>query len=158
MLLIRPYGNVQDERKQEEQMKELDIEAKKENLSLVIDFVQKELERVECPMKAQLQVEMAVEEIFINIASYAYYPDTGPSLIRVEVNDSEESGSLYVILTFIDHGRPYDPLAKKDPDVTLPADQRQIGGLGIFMVKKSVDAISYEYKDGQNILTIRKDL
>ena len=138
-------------------MKELDIEATKENLSHVIDFVQEELEKADCPMKTQMQVEMAVEEIFINIASYAYFPDTGPSLIRVEVLNDDKDDQLYVCLTFIDHGRPYDPLAKEDPDVTLPADQRQIGGLGIFMVKKTVDAISYEYKDGQNILKIRKD-
>ena len=138
-------------------MKELDIEATKENLSVVIDFVQEELEKAGCPMKTQMQVEMAVEEIFINIASYAYFPDTGPSLIRVEVCNSQDTGPLYVILTFIDHGRPYDPLAKEDPDVSLPADQRQIGGLGIFMVKKSVDDMAYEYKDGQNILKIRKN-
>ena len=142
----------------ENQIKELDIEATKENLSAVIDFVQGELEKAGCPMKIQMQVEMAVEEIFINIASYAYYPDTGPSLIRVEVNDGQDIDPLCITLTFIDHGRPYDPLAKEDPDISLPADQRQIGGLGIFMVKKTVDFMSYEYKDGQNILKIRKNL
>lgn len=135
-------------------MKELDIEARAENLEEVIQFVDKELETADCPVKAQMQIEIAVEEIFVNIANYAYNPDTGSAVIRVEVADNPVS----VKLVFIDKGVPYDPLAKKDPDITLSAEERDIGGLGIFMVKKNMDEIHYEYKDGQNILTLIKNL
>ena len=133
---------------------ELDIEAVRENLSEVLAFVDKRLEDADCPMKAQMQIDLAVEEIFINIASYAYAPDKGRAKIRAEVSGNP----ITVTLTFIDHGIPYDPLAKADPDVTLSAEERGIGGLGIFMVKKTMDDVSYEYKDGSNILTLKKSL
>lgn len=134
-------------------MKELEIEATVDNLGKVIDFVNEQLEQVGCSMKAQMQIDIAVEEIYVNIAHYAYQP-TGPATIRVEL----EQEPLSVILTFIDHGVPYDPLAKEDPDLTLSAEERPIGGLGIFMVKKSMDHVAYEYKDGKNILTLKKGL
>ncbi len=135
-------------------MKELYIEAKDENLNQVLAFVDEQLEAYDCPMKTQMQVDIAVEEIFVNIAHYAYEPSKGSATIRAEVTEDP----LSVSLTFVDNGTPYDPLAKEDPDITLTAEDRQIGGLGIFMVKKSMDDISYEYKDGQNILTIKKNL
>ncbi len=135
-------------------MKELVIEAKTENLAEVCAFVDGELEQADCPMKAQMQIDVAVEEIFVNIACYAYNPETGPATIRIEV----VKDPLSVILTFLDNGVPYDPLAKDDPDVTLSAEERQVGGLGIFLVKKSMDEITYEYKNGQNILRIRKNI
>ena len=133
-------------------MEELNLPALRENLDQVMSFVEEHLEQAGCPAKTLLQVSMAVEEIFINIASYAYDPKVGPATIRVEVKEQP----LCVIITFVDHGRPYDPLAREDPDVTLPAEQRQVGGLGIFLVKKTMDDIRYEYKDGSNILTITK--
>ncbi len=135
-------------------MRELDIEAKTDNLAQVLQFVDEELEKAGCPMKAMMQIDVAVEEIFVNIACYAYNPETGPATIRTEVTKKP----LSVILTFLDHGVPYDPLKKDDPDITLSAEERQIGGLGIFLVKKSMDEIYYEYKDGQNILTIKKNI
>ncbi len=100
----------------------------------------------------QTQIDIAVEELFVNIAHYAYNPETGPATVRVEVEKEPPA----VTITFIDNGVPYDPLAREDPDITLSAEERQIGGLGIFMVKKSMDNIEYEYKNGQNILRIRK--
>lgn len=136
------------------EMKEMDIEAKVENLDTVIAFVDEQLEQYDCSMKLQMQIDIAVEEIFVNIAHYAYNPEVGPATIRVEI----EKEPLTVVMTFIDRGVPYDPLAKEDPDVTLKAQDRQIGGLGIFMVKKSMDDIAYEYKDGHNILTMKKQL
>lgn len=135
-------------------MNELNIEAKLDNMSMVLDFVNQHLERLDCPMKAQMQIEVAVEELYVNIAHYAYNPEVGSATIRVEVQEDP----LAVIITFIDNGIPYDPLKKEDPDVTLSAEERQIGGLGIYMVKKSMDDISYEYKDGQNILKIKKNI
>ena len=133
-------------------MKELIIDALTENLDAVIAFVTEQLETVDCPMKAQMQIEVAVEELFVNIAHYAYAPNTGSATIRTEITaDTAE-------ITFIDSGMPYDPLAKPDPDVTLSAEERKIGGLGIYMVKKSMDDVRYEYTDGKNILTIVKKL
>ena len=135
-------------------MRELTIEAEVENLDNVLAFVDEELEKFDCPPKIQVQIDVAVEELFVNIAHYAYKPEKGNATIKVEVQESP----LSVIITFVDNGVPYDPLAKPDPDVTLSAEEREIGGLGIFMVKKSMDDIKYEYKDGKNILTITKNL
>ena len=131
-------------------MKELELEAKVENLETVISFVDEILEQADCPMKVQVQIDIAVEEIFVNIAHYAYHPKVGKAAIRVEVTDRTAT------FTFVDSGIPYNPLAKEDPDVTLSAEERRIGGLGIYMVKKSMDDISYMYQDGKNILTFSK--
>ena len=133
---------------------ELEVEAIDENMDTVMEFVDRRLEAVGCSMKAQMQIDIAVEEIFINIARYAYHPEKGTAVVRVEVSEDP----VRVTITFIDHGMPYDPLAREDPDVTLAAEDRPIGGLGIFMAKKSMDNISYEYKDGSNILTLVKNL
>lgn len=133
---------------------ELDIEAVEENLDEVTAFVDERLEKVGCSMKSQMQIDLAVEEVFVNIAKYAYHPDKGRATVRVEVSDDP----VQVRITFLDHGKPYDPLAKEDPDVTLSADERPVGGLGVFMVKQSMDDVTYEYKDGTNILTLTKSL
>ncbi len=133
-------------------MRELNIEALIENLDQVLAFVDEEIDKLDCSVKIRTQIDIAVEELFVNIAHYAYNPETGPATVRVEV----EKDPPAISITFIDHGIPYDPLAKADPDITLSAEEREIGGLGIFMVKKSMDSIDYEYKDGQNILHIRK--
>ncbi len=134
-------------------MKELTIEAKIENLSCVMNFVTEQLENVSCSPAAQMQIELAVDEIFTNISMYAYAPEIGLVTIQVE---SDEPG--FITLTFIDSGIPYDPLAKEDPDTTLSASERQIGGLGIFLVKKTMDGMAYEYKEGHNILHLKKHL
>lgn len=133
---------------------ELELEAVPENLEEVQAFVNEHLEAADCPPKAQMQIEVAVEEIFINISSYAYHPENGNAVVRVEVGKDPVS----VTITFLDHGVPYDPLAKADPDVHQSADQRSIGGLGIFMTKKIMDDVSYTYQDGQNILKLKKNL
>ena len=135
-------------------MKELTIAATVENIDVVTDFVNEQLEALECPMKAQMQIDIAIDELFGNIAHYAYNPDVGEATVRVEV----QKEPLSVIITFIDVGVPYDPLAAADPDTTLSAEERGIGGLGIFMVKKSMDEIAYRYENGKNILSIRKKL
>lgn len=135
-------------------MKELTIAATVENIGTVTEFVNEQLEALDCPMKAQMQIDIAIDELFGNIAHYAYNPDVGNATVQVEVTEEP----LAVIITFIDGGVPYDPLKAADPDITLSADQRQIGGLGIYMVKRSMDEITYEYKDGKNILSIKKKL
>ena len=133
---------------------ELDIEATKENLDEVQTFIKEKLEETNCSEKTIMQLEIAIEEIFVNIASYAYSPEIGKVIVRVEVSGNPVS----VTITFIDHGVQYDPLAKEDPDIALPASERSIGGLGIFMTKQLMDDLTYEYKDGQNILTLKKNL
>jgi len=135
-------------------VKELNIAATVENIETVTDFVNEQLEAYDCPMKAQMQIDIAIDELFGNIAHYAYNPEIGQATVRVEVVEDP----LSVVITFIDNGVPYDPLAKADPDTTLSAEERDIGGLGIYMVKKSMDEIAYEYKDGHNILKIKKNL
>lgn len=135
-------------------MRELTINATVENIEKVTAFVDEQLEALSCPMKAQMQIDVAIDELFSNIAHYAYNPEVGPATVRVEVTQDP----LAVVVTFIDNGKQYDPLAKEDPDVTLSAEERDIGGLGIYIVKKSMDDISYEYKDGQNILRIKKNI
>ena len=135
-------------------MDKIIVEAKVEKLDAVLDFVNKKLEDNDCPMKTQIQIDVAVEEIFVNIASYAYAPGEGDATIEAEIYDDP----LRIAIRFTDSGMPYDPLAKEDPDVTLSAEERQIGGLGIYMVKKSMDEVAYEHKDGNNVFTIIKNL
>lgn len=135
-------------------MKEMTIPATVGNIEKVTAFVDEQLEQIDCPPKAQMQIDIAIDELFGNIAQYAYNPDIGPATVRVEVTQSPIS----VVITFIDHGIPYDPLKTAEPDISLSAEERTIGGLGIFMVKKTMDEITYEYKNGQNILRIRKDI
>ena len=135
-------------------MKELNIAATVENIEVVTAFVNEQLELLGCPMKAQMQIDIAIDELFGNIAHYAYNPDIGSATVRVEVMEEP----LSVVITFIDGGVPYDPLQAADPNTGLPVEEREIGGLGIYIVKKSMDEITYEYKDGKNILSIKKKL
>ena len=133
-------------------MKKLTIGADRSRLGEVLSFVEDFLGQHDCPPKTLMQIDIAVEEIFVNIASYAYAGDVGETVISVDVTDDPASA----VIEFSDSGLPFDPLKKPDPDVTLSADERQIGGLGIFMVKKTMDEVSYKYENGQNVLTIRK--
>lgn len=133
-------------------MKELTIAATVENIEAVTDFVNEQLEMLDCPMKAQMQIDIAIDELFGNIAQYAYKPNVGEATVTVDTLDNP-SGA---VITFIDSGIAYNPLESEEPDITLSAEDRPVGGLGIFMVKKSMDEVAYEYKDGQNILSIKK--
>ena len=132
----------------------MNIEATLENITTVTAWVDEQLEALDCPMKAQMQIDIAIDELFSNIARYAYNPETGPATVRIEVVEEP----LAVVITFIDKGVPYDPLKKEDPNTKLPIEEREEGGLGIYMVKKTMDDITYEYVDGQNILKIKKNL
>ena len=133
---------------------ELVVPAELEKLSEVLEFIERHLEEADCPMKAQMQIAVAAEEIYVNIAHYAYAPGSGDATIRLEFT----ADPVTVTITFLDRGVPFDPLAKPDPDVTLTAEERQIGGLGIFMTKKVMDDVRYVHQDGQNILTMKKRL
>ena len=131
---------------------EMIVSAKVENIPVITEAIDQLLESMDCPMKAQVQVDVAIDEIFANIANYAYPDGNGKATIRYEPL-KEPNG---IQLTFIDSGVPFNPLEVKEPDTTLSAEEREIGGLGIFMVRKSMDDVQYEYKDRHNILTVRK--
>lgn len=135
-------------------MKSITAEAKIENIALVTDFVNSILEKNECSMKVQMEIDIVIDEIFSNIAYYAYAPGSGEATVQVKIEDSPKRMEL----VFIDRGIPYNPLENKDPDVTLDIEERKIGGLGIFLVKEMMDEVLYEYVDGQNILKLIKDL
>lgn len=130
-------------------MHELNVEAKTEKLDEVLDFLDGHLEEWDCPMKTLTQINIAAEEIFVNIA---HYSGSGMAAITISRTGTDAE------ITFTDSGTPYNPLEKPDPDVTLSAEERDIGGLGIYIVKKSMDFVGYEHKDGQNVLTIRKKI
>ena len=135
-------------------MKELTIKALVENVPVVTAFVDEELEGVNCPMKVQYQIDVAVDEVFSNIAMYAYEPAQGDATIRVEI----DRNARVVSITFFDSGIPFNPMDREEPDTSLSVEEREIGGLGIFIVRKSMEEILYEYKNGQNILCIKKKL
>jgi anti-sigma regulatory factor (Ser/Thr protein kinase) len=133
-------------------MSVLKIDAQVEKLDEVLAFIDEELEKHEASMKVQTQIDVAVEEIFVNIAHYAYENGDGQAQISVDFREEPTT----VIISFADQGMKFNPLERKDPDTTLSVEERQIGGLGIFIVKKSMDSVNYEYKDGSNIFTIEK--
>lgn len=135
-------------------MKKLTISAEIAKLDYVLDFINDSLIAAGCDNNTMLSIDVAAEEVFVNIASYAYGGKDGDAVIETETIDDPRS----IRITFKDSGIPYDPLTHKDPDTTLPADERDIGGLGILMVRKMMDKVSYEYSGGMNILTIIKSI
>lgn len=136
-------------------MIEQEFSAEDSNLDKVLAFVTENLENLECSPKAMMQIEISLEEIFVNVAHYAY-KDTPEKKGKVRIGCSMEEG--IVKITVCDSGIPYNPLEKKDPDITLSAEERPIGGLGIFMVKKYMDEIRYEHVDGENRLVLIKKI
>ncbi len=135
-------------------MKKMTVNAGLDNLNRVLACVDEELETAGCSMKTQMQVDIAVEEMFVNIANYAYAPGEGDADVCVETEETD--GGKRIRITLADQGKPYDPLMQEAPDVSLPAEKRKIGGLGIFMARKNMDDMTYEYRDGRNILTMFK--
>lgn len=126
------------------------FKASDEELHNVLDLIEGQLEEHECNMKTTMMITVIVEEVFVNIAHYAYEGKEGEAIISVDFEGDD------VIITFKDTGIPFDPLAKEDPDIKAPVEERQIGGLGIYMVKQTMDDVQYERKDDTNILTLRK--
>lgn len=133
-------------------MKEITVDAVSESLGTVTDFVDAELEAIGCPFNIQMKVDIVIDEVFSNIVFYAYRGTVGSVTIRTET--TSDPGSL--TLTFIDSGIPYNPLNAEEPDVTLSVEERKVGGLGIFIVKKTMDEVDYEYSGGRNILRLKK--
>lgn len=135
-------------------MEELHVEATIENLDRVMAFLDEHLEAYDCPMKTQFQLDMAVEEIYVNIAHYAYGENTGDAWVLLDFNED----SREITVEFRDRGIPFNPLEKADPDVETSAQEETIGGLGIYMVKQSMDEVAYEYRDSTNVFSMKKVL
>ena len=134
--------------------KSMTVDAQVDKLSAVTEFVHEAMKPLSCSAKTMNQLDIVIDELFSNIARYAYAPGTGPVTVRVEVLREPDT----LVLSFLDGGRPFDPLTAEEPDVTASAEERRIGGLGLFLVKKIMDEISYSYQDGQNILRTSKKL
>ena len=128
--------------------------AKTESLSDVLAFIEQILETFGCSMKLQIAICVAIEEVFVNVAHYAYKDGNG----NVEFNISFDEETRLVTFKMTDSGVPFDPLKKEDPDISLSAEERNIGGLGIFITKKTMDNVSYAYENGKNILTMTKKI
>ena len=128
--------------------------AKTESLSDVLGFVEQTLETLECPMKIQTAICVAIEEVFVNIARYAYPESIGDMTLHIGFDGETRAITFRVT----DKGVPFDPLKKADPDITLSAEEREIGGLGIFIAKKTMDSLTYAYENGENILTMTKKI
>ena len=140
-------------------MKEITVPANLDSIAIVTDFINAELETVNCSERDRIQIDVVVDEVFGNIAKYAYDQEEGDAILLVEVSDEPCAISITFSITFIDHGKPYNPLDNyKTPDTTLKAKERKIGGLGVYMTKKIMDEVTYEYKDQCNRLTIRKKI
>ena len=135
-------------------MTEWTFEAVAENIPQLTELIDGQLEALDCSMKAQMQIDVAVDEIFGNIARYAYGEGRGDATVRFDFDGTSRMASI----SFMDRGVPFDPLKKADPDVTLSVEEREVGGLGIFLVKKTMDDMKYRYENGMNILTLYKHI
>lgn len=135
-------------------MKEITVDAIIENMNTVTAFVDDFLDQIACPMKSRIQINIVIDEIFGNICHYAYKDSVGAVTVRVESGNTPKA----VFLTFTDNGIPYNPLDTEDPDITLSSEERKIGGLGIYLVKKNMDEMKYEYVNQQNRLWMEKRL
>ena len=135
-------------------MKEITVDAMIENMNTVTAFVDDFLDQIACPMKSRIQINIVIDEIFGNICHYAYKDSVGAVTVRVESGNTPKA----VFLTFTDNGIPYNPLETEYPDITLSSEERKIGGLGIYLVKKNMDEMKYEYVNQQNRLWMEKRL
>ncbi len=135
-------------------MNTLTLEATIDNIPVITDFINEQLEALDCAMKAQLQIDVAIDEVFTNIASYAYPEGAGMATVQIDFDAATRVASI----VFEDDGIPFNPLKAKEPDITLSAEERPIGGLGIFLVRKTMDDVRYERRDDKNILTIEKKI
>lgn len=131
-------------------MRQLSVEAAVQNIEPVTQFVNAELRAHRCSEKSRLQLDVAIDEIFGNIAQYAYAGEKGNVTVQIDIKDG------VAMITFLDEGVCFNPLLAEEPDVSLDAGARTIGGLGIFLVKKTMDSFEYERRAGQNVLTLTK--
>ncbi|KZX10305.1 ATP-binding protein [Methanobrevibacter curvatus] len=137
-------------------MEKIVVPGKVEYLSQVQEFINSKLKYYELLPKFQMQLELVIEEIFINIVKYAHMEDSSENKIVIYSLFDEESSVLTI--KFVDKGIPFNPLKEEDPDLNADIENRKIGGLGLFLVKKNTDELEYKYKKGKNILTFKKSL
>lgn len=135
-------------------MQDITLQASDDTLYTVLDAIEAHLCKNGCPDEVRTELLISVEEIYVNIAHYAYKGKAGEATVQMEVTQDPRICRV----VFRDRGVPYNPLEKEDPDLSLSAEERKIGGLGIYMVKQYMDKIEYRYEDGYNILTIEKRL
>ena len=133
--------------------KEKKFKAEKKELDKVQDFVTKELKKQNCDSKTLNNINLAIEEVFVNIASYSYKGKKGTCLLKINYDGNKTFNFI-----FEDSGIKFDPLNEKDPDISLSVEERDVGGLGIFLTKKTMDRVDYKYEDNKNILTISKKI
>ena len=127
------------------------FKATQESLPEAMAFLEEQMDVLNIDMKKQMQISIAVEELFVNIALYSYSEEEG--IVELQIDEDAQ-----LIISFIDSGAPFNPLERKDPDINAPLEEREIGGLGIYMAKQNADKIEYEYKDGKNIVRIYKKI
>lgn len=137
-----------------EQTQVLRLQASDETMYTVLDAIEQQLDEYSCEESIKTELLIAAEEIYINIAHYAYGGETGEAIVQIQIE--EETGICQII--FKDKGIPYNPLEKEDPNIHLSATERGIGGLGIYMVKQTMDNVEYQYLDSYNILKLEKTL
>ena len=136
-------------------MREMTVSATPDQIEQVVDFVNEQLAALGCADEVRTDVDVAIDELLGNIVQYAYGPEGGMVTVCMDVEDDSQA----VVITFVDRGAPFNPLAKEMPDTTsLPARERPIGGLGLFLARELMDGLAYSYQDGQNVLTARKAL
>jgi len=133
-------------------MDTITVPAKIENMETVLNFINKQLNGLNILENTLFQLELAIEEVYVNIARYAYVGGEGEVTITFNI----EENPLQIIIKFIDSGVPFNPLKNEDPDFSLKTEEKEIGGLGIHLVKKNVDSVVYEFHDGMNVLTLKK--
>lgn len=131
---------------------EITLDATIENIAVVTEFIDDRLQMAGCPQEVQFIIDIAVDELFCNIAKYGYKDCLGKATVKIEIDDNVAR------ITFIDKGIPYNPLLSEEPDLTLSVEERVPGGVGIHIVKNTMDDMKYEYLNNQNILTIYKKL
>ena len=130
------------------------VQATVENMTVVSRFLDELLSSTSCSARARMQLELAVEELFVNIATHAYGARIGQVTLCGGISDTPPSAWI----RFSDAGTPYNPLERDDPDTDMALAERDVGKMGVFLAKNSVDDMHYEYRDGKNILTIGKKL
>lgn len=136
-------------------VKEYEVEAKLENFDDLLADIEGLLEDTGCPADFLYQINICFEEIYVNIANYAYINGDGDGMVRILLEITEKPYKVF--MKFRDTGIPYNPLEREDPDITLSAEERQIGGLGVFFVKNMMDEVLYEYENGENVLSFMKE-
>ncbi|MBR6396135.1 MAG: ATP-binding protein [Lachnospiraceae bacterium] len=134
--------------------KEIEVAAKVDKLDEVIGFLEENLESAGASIKTITQINVSAEEMFVNIASYAYEGKEGTARVVLKIEEEPRAA----VISFIDSGTPFDPLSHTDPGSDRAFDEEAVGGFGILMVKKAMDEVAYEYKDGKNIFTMKKNL